>query len=101
MSLLLRGTEPWPVPWIIKAVTWGQTCYSDPALAGEESPPKQQWTKRILHSVPILGTPFRMTAQYMSIVVPIYRDVAISFGSQRLPPGRDPIIDILSSQVHY
>ncbi len=31
-NLSLRGTEPWSVPWIIKAVTWSQTCHSSPAL---------------------------------------------------------------------
>ncbi len=68
IELSLQGTEPWLALWIINILTLGQPCHFDPALAGEESPQKQQRTKGILHSVPILGTPFRMTAHHMSIV---------------------------------
>ncbi len=46
-------------------------CHCDPPEAGKQSHLNQQRPKImlwILHSVPILGTPFRMTAQLMSIV---------------------------------
>ncbi len=44
INMSLRGTEPRLAPWIIRIVTCGQTCHSDPALAGEESPQNQQRT---------------------------------------------------------